>query len=69
MKRILSFLLVLGFASATTHAQLTMPAMGANTLKSKVAKTDQTTGIDKSNASIKGTSKRTNKGKALTAPQ
>jgi hypothetical protein len=49
---ILSFLLVLGLASATAHAQLMMPAMGANTLKSKVAKTDasinQTTGIDKS---------------------
>jgi hypothetical protein len=78
MKRILSFLLVLGLASATAHAQSTMPAIGANTPKGEVAKTDasinQTTGMDKSNASVKGTSKRTNKvktkkGKAMMAPQ
>jgi len=54
-----------------------MPTMGANTPKGEVAKTDasinQTTGIDKSNAS-KGTTKRPNKtkakkSKAMMAPQ
>jgi hypothetical protein len=77
MKRILSLLLALGLASATAHAQSTMPAMGANTPKGEVAKTDasvnQTTGMDKSNAS-KGTSKRaskmkTKKSKTMMAPQ
>jgi hypothetical protein len=71
MKRILSLLLALGLASATAHAQSTMPAMGANTPKGEVAKTDasinQTTGMDKSNASTKSASKQTNKTKVKKA--
>jgi hypothetical protein len=78
MKRILSLLLVLGLAGAAAHAQSTMPAIGANTPKGEVAKTDasinQTTEMDKSNASTKGAGKRTNKvktkkTKAVMAPQ
>lgn len=40
MKILLSSALVFGLALATAHAQSTMPAMGANTPKGEVAKTD-----------------------------
>jgi hypothetical protein len=78
MKRTLSFLLALGIAGITAHAQSTMPAMGANTPKGEVAKTDaslnQTSGADKSNTSTKSTGKRADKAKAkkskpMMAPQ
>lgn len=40
MKFFLSSLLAFGLAAATAHAQSTMPAIGANTPKGEVAKTD-----------------------------
>jgi hypothetical protein len=68
---------VLGLTSAAAHAQSTMPAMGTNTPKGEVTKTDaslnQSNGMDKSNAS-KGFGKHTTKAKpkkskAMMAPQ
>jgi len=77
MKRTLSFLLTLGIASVTAHAQSTMPAMGTNTPKGEVAKTDasinQASVADKGNAP-KSANKRADKAKArkskpMTVPQ
>ncbi|RYE90713.1 MAG: hypothetical protein EOO37_02255 [Cytophagaceae bacterium] len=77
MKRIFGLFMVLSTCGSVAYAQSTMPAMGANTPKGEVAKTDasvnQTSGMDKSNAS-KSTGKRTDKakakkGKPMMAPQ
>jgi hypothetical protein len=40
MKRILSLVFALSLASSASHAQSTMPAIGTNTPKGQVAKTD-----------------------------
>jgi hypothetical protein len=40
MKRILSLLFALGLTVSTSYAQSTMPAIGTNTPKGQVAKTD-----------------------------
>ena len=57
MKRFLGFFLTLSLAGSLAYAQSTMPAMGANTPKGEVAKTDasinQTSAETRSNASSK----------------
>lgn len=59
MKRILSLLLTLGAISFAANAQSTMPAIGTNTPKGEVAKTDasvnQVNAADRVNSSSKMT--------------
>ena len=65
MKRLLGLLSACCLLSATVYAQSTMPAMGANTPKGEVAKTDasvnQTDATQTSNASMK--TKKSSSGK------
>ncbi|RZK21931.1 MAG: hypothetical protein EOO56_10335 [Hymenobacter sp.] len=73
MKRFLSLLATLILTGALAHAQSTMPAMGTNTPKGEVAKTDasinQTSAADRTNTNGKKkstSSKRVHKTKTTT---
>ena len=70
MKRIFGLFVVLSTFSSAAYAQSTMPAMGANTPKGEVAKTDaslnQTNAAERNNATTKSTK---SSGKQMRKPK